>query len=114
MIVLSREKLSPDIERKLRRWLSSPEANTLRRVVTAECQFAQAAALQKALSAHDGNASELLMQDDLRQAMRYHTFLEIFNELSAKPADTSFSVPKLQPPAIANYGNTNPEDTESN
>ena len=111
MIVLSREKLSPDIERKLRRWLSSPEANTLRRVVTAECQFAQAAALQKALSAHDGNASELLMQDDLRQAARYNTFLEIFYELAAKPKESAFSTAKLQPTATINYGNDPEQDT---
>ena len=81
MIVLQKEPISIDSERKLRIWLSKPEANTLRRVITSECQFAQAAALQKALSARDGNASELLMQDDLRQAARFNTFLEILNEM---------------------------------
>jgi hypothetical protein len=111
MIVLQKEPISIDSERKLRIWLSKPEANTLRRVITSECQFAQAAALQKALSARDGNASELLMQDDLRQAARFNTFLEILNEIAAKPKESTFSTVKLQPPAIANYGNTNEQDT---
>jgi hypothetical protein len=110
MIVLIREKLSPELERKLRLWLSKPEANILRRVVTAECQMSQAAALQKALSARDGNASELLMQDDLRQAARFNTFLEILNEIAAKPKESAFTTAKLQPPATINYGNTTDED----
>lgn len=96
MIELIRERLSPALEQKLRRWLSQPEADTLRRVIYAQCQFHQAEALEKALDAKPGAADSLLSQDAIKQAARYHDFLEILREFTNAGEGQHFHIAKLK------------------
>lgn len=111
MIEFTQEPLSLALEHKLRRWLMLPEVNILRRVIIAECQVAQAAALAKALVAHPGDAKDLLMQDDLKQAARFSTFLEILDQTITRDKNLPFLIAKLKPTAI--YGNdTNRTDED--
>jgi hypothetical protein len=77
--------------------MSQPEADILRRVIIAECQFAQASALQRALTAKPGSSSSLLMHDEMDEAARFSSFIEIFNVTASRPLDQHFMTAKLKP-----------------
>lgn len=103
MIQLSKEEMSLEVEAKLRRWLSQPEAGTLVRVAGAHCQLLLADALNKTLTASKGAPSDLLSQDDMREASRFQHFLEIFSSFMSRAKDDRFFTAKLiQTPAITN------------
>lgn len=100
------------LEQKLRKWLSQPEADILRRVVAARCEFLQAEALKKALHAIKGEAADLLQQDDMKQAARFDTFNQILTELSDQPKETPFQLAKKADTITvhANITSTGPEE----
>jgi hypothetical protein len=89
---------------KFRRWLAQSEAQTLRKIAAAQCQFYQAKALERALTAEKGDASDLLMRDEIREAAQWNDFVRILDLLSTKPEGEHFQIAKLQTPT--NYANT--------
>ena len=112
VIQLTKERLSPGLEIKLRRWLALPEAITLMRVISSQCQFCQADALAKALTATKGDQNDLLLQDEMREAARFNDFLRIFTSMQQKPATESFQIAKMIQDITINTANTNDEDSE--
>lgn len=110
MIELVEERLSPVLEKKLRDWLRQSEADTLREVVSAQCQFHQAKALEKALGSAKGETLELISQEEMREACRYANFLAVLNSLSDRPKSEPFCIAKLKP--ATPHANTSRSETE--
>ena len=110
MIILQKEPISPDSERKFRRWLAQSEVQTLRKVVTAQCQFLQADALAKALSATSGDPSDLVLRDEMREAARWYDFAKILDDLCNTPPTEHFTIAKLTPTPTPNYDHTTQSD----
>jgi hypothetical protein len=108
MIELVAEPFPAGSQEKLRKWLAMPEANLLRKAVTARGQLHEAAALNLAIRSKPGQPGELLAQDDMREAQRYFEFLTIFNAISATSPPATFFTAKLNP--TSNHGQT-PEPT---
>ncbi len=96
VIELIKEHIPSNQEAKLRLWLARGEAETLRKVLAAKCQFAQAEALQKAIVAQSGDTADLLSQVEMQDAARFHTALTILNEIAAQPPEEHFFVAKLK------------------
>jgi hypothetical protein len=97
VIELGTERISPELEQKLRQWLAKPECDTLRQVVATRCQLLQASALNKALVSKPGDTSDLISQDDMRQATRYANFRVILDEIATQPKNEPFLTAKLLP-----------------
>lgn len=108
MIELVEDRLSPVLEKKLRDWLRQSEADTLREVVSAKCQFAQAAALKKALGASKGELADLLSQGEMRDATLYADFLTVLDRLADQREP--FCLAKLKP--ATPHANTIRSETE--
>jgi len=107
VIVLQKEPISPESEMKFRRWLAQSEAQTLRKVAAAQCQFLQAEALGKALTATNNDPSDLLCRDEMKEAARWADFITLFDRL----AETAqFHIAKLQPFIPTNYAKPTEND----
>ena len=104
MIALEKRQLPLGQESKLRTWLSLPQANILRQVVTAQCQLLQAEALANAVNSEVGDQLELVSRSQMKSAARYAAFIEIFDSLAKLPADEHFYTAVL--PATTHANNT--------
>ena len=109
VIEFDRERLSPALEDKLRKWLAQPEADTFRTVLRANCTFCQAEALKKSLQAQTGDTLDLLAQDEFRTARSFYICLNVFNRIADQ--EDPFVTPKL-PPATQ-HANTNRTESEN-
>lgn len=110
MIELIRERLAAPQEAKLRAWLSKPEADILRKVLSAGCQFAQAEALQKALHATAGDVSDLVSRAEMQTAAEFHTTLIIFDSIARQSATDPFHIARLK--TATDNANTTNEATD--
>jgi hypothetical protein len=110
MIELIRERLAAPQEAKLRQWLAKPEADLLRKVLAAECQFAQSAALQQALHAKSGDVSDLLSRAEMDTAAEYDTALKIIEAAITKPIEEHFHIARLK--TTTDNANTTNEPTD--
>lgn len=110
MIELLRERLASPQEAKLRAWLAKPEADILRKVLSAECQFAQSEALKQSLHATAGDINDLLAREEMRTAAEYDTALKILEAAIAKPPEEHFHIARLKT-ATTDNANTTIEPT---
>jgi len=110
VIELGTERISPALETKFRQWLSQPECDTLRQVVTAQCQLLQAEALNKALNAKPGETADLISKEDMRQAGRWADFRTLLDQLVAQPKAQPFVTAKLLTPKANATIRHDPED----
>lgn len=110
MIELLRERLADPQEAKLRAWLAKPEADLLRKVIAAECQFAQADALQKALHAKTGDTNDLLSRAEMEAAGWFDTAMNVFNAIASRQPEEPFHIARLK--TATDNANTTIEPTD--
>lgn len=97
MIELAGEPIPVDAERRLRKWFSSPECATLRRVVEAKGQFKQSEALRRMSASEVSTDPQVMMAStEMRDAAKYKAFLDVLSEMAAANTAERFVVAKLK------------------
>lgn len=82
------EPLEANLAKKLRDWLSKPEADILKAVVAAKMRLAQEQALVSCMKADDTNAYDLKSMAEMKLAHCYQTALDVLDEITNTPLET--------------------------
>lgn len=77
------DELVPDaVAVALKLWMGKPEAHTLLRIVNAHVQREQCLALTDAVKSKDFEALSAKVNDHMRNAQRFQTFIDVWNQVN--------------------------------
>lgn len=81
MIKVQTEALTRSKDEALTLWLAKPEADTLRQVINSKMMVKAAATINESVTADRFQAKLDSANDNLREAQRYATALDVFEEI---------------------------------
>lgn len=95
MIQSSEQALTVAEDNELRSWLGKSGAQLMLKVIESKLYGLQLKHLEKAM---EGSQFPLKLEsssEELKAALRYQTFLDIWKELTETPSDSPFTIIKL-------------------
>lgn len=95
MISSTEQPLNATDDTELRTWLGKSGAKLMEKVIESKVHANQLKHLEKAM---EGSQFPLKLEsssDELKSAMRYQTFLDIWRELSEQPSESPFTTIKI-------------------